>query len=337
MSLQPIQFAGAFAAYAALTPTQKASAFAGYDVATKAAIVNADMAPNGIMPAQVAKEFIVLAIKGQVILPDVLFVPMKANTARVPTTQMNARVLQPATVGSALAASLQAKPTFAGPEMATVESIGEVAIDDTALEDNIELEALRQTVMTASTERIGFDFEDASLNGDTTSSDVLWAQQDGWRKLCSAHTGSASGNTFDKSIAKQAWKSIPQQYRKRKLEYRMLTADDATIDYGDSYVNRIGDAGDNALRNGEDLTYSKIPIVGVPAYPNNLGADDDETEVLCVRLKNLVLGVQRDVRMEPFRDPRARQTVFIYTLRRASQVVNADESSLIDQVGIAAT
>lgn len=334
--LQPIQFAGAYERFQGLTPTQKSAAFAGYDVATKAAIVNADLSPNGIMVPDVAKRFIVLAIKGQAILPDVLFVPMKANTARVPTAQMNARVLQPATVGSALAASLQAKPTFAGPEMATVESIGEVAIDDTALEDNVELEALRQTVMDVSAERIGFDIEDASLNGDTASTDVLYAQADGWRKLCSSHTGSASSNTFDKSIAKQAWKSIPKQYRKRKSEYRLLTADDATIDYGDSYTNRVGDAADVALRKGETLTYNGIPIVGVPAYPNDLGSDNDETEVLCTRLQNLVFGVQREIRMEPFRDARARQTVFIYTMRRAVQVVNADEASLIEDVAISA-
>lgn len=334
--LQPIPFAGAYERYMGLTPTQKSAAFASYDISTKAAIVNADLSPNGIMPPEVAKQFIVLSIKGQAILPDVLFVPMKANTARVPTSQMNTRVLQPATVGAAMAASLQAKPTFSGPEMATVECIGEVAIDDTAIEDNIELAALRQTVMDSSTERIGFDMEDASLNGDTASSDILYAQQDGWRKLCSSHTGSASSNTLDKSIAKQAWKSIPQQYRKRKLEYRMLTADDATIDYGDSYQNRVGEAADVALRKGEDLTYMGIPLIGVPAYPNNLGSGTDETELLCVRLKNLVLGVQREVRMEPFRDPRARQTVFIYTLRRAAQVVNADEASLIEDVAIAA-
>lgn len=335
--LQPIPYASTYERFQSLTPTAKASAFVGYDAATKSAIVNADLAPNSIMVPDVAKRFIVLAIKGQVLIPDVLFVPMKANTSRVPTTQMNARVLQPAVVGSALAASLQAKPTFAGPEMATVECIGEVAIDDTAIEDNIELEALRQTVMEVSADRIGFDLEDGSLNGDTASSDVLYAQQDGWRKLCSSHTGSASSNTFDKAIAKQAWKSVPQQYRKRKSEYRLLTADDATIDYGDAYQNRIGDAADAALRKGEDLSYVGIPILGVPAYPNDLGGGSDETEVLCVRPKNLVLGIQREVRMEPFRDPRARQTVFIYTLRRAAQVVNADEASLIEDVAISAT
>jgi hypothetical protein len=258
------------------------------------------------------------------VLPDVLFVAMRANTARVPTAQMNARVLQPAVVGSALAASLQAKPTFAGPEMATVESIGEVAIDDTAFEDNIELDALRQTVLDMASERVGFDLEDAAFNGDDTSTDVLYAQQDGYRVKIATHTGSASSNTLDKARTKQAWKLIPQQYRKRKADFRFYTADDATIDFGDSYQNRIGDAADNALRRGEELTYMGIPVVGVPAYPNDLGSNNDETELMCVRPKNLVLGIQREVRMETLRDPRARQTVFIFTIRRAHQIVNAE-------------
>lgn len=329
---------GEYTRFMGLTPTQKASTWQGWDVSTKAAILNADMSPNGIMVPQVAATFIKLAIKTQVVLPDVMFVPMRANTARVPTLQMNARVLQPAVVGSALAASLQAKPTFAGPEMSTVESIGEIAIDDTALEDNIELEALRQSVMDAGSERIGFDLEDAAFNGDDTSTtDALYAQQDGYRVRITANTGSAGSNTLDKARTKQAWKLIRQEYRKRKGEFRFYTADDATIDFGDSYQNRIGDAADNALRKGEELTYMGIPVVGVPAYPNNLGSGTNETELMCVRPKNLVLGIQREVRMEALRDPRARQTVFIFTIRRATQIVNANEASLVTAVAISAT
>lgn len=335
MSQQIAPAIGLFESYKGMSPVQKSSAWASWDVATKAAILNADLSPNGIMVPQVAATFIKLAIKTQVVLPDVMFVAMRANTARVPTAQMNARVLQPATVGSALAASLQAKPTFAGPEMATVESIGEVAIDDTALEDNIEFEALRQTVIEMSSERVGFDLEDAGFNGDDSSlTDALYAQQDGYRVLISSHTGTASSATLDKSITKQAWKLVPQQYRKRKADYRFYTADDATIDFGDSYQNRIGDAADVALRKGEELTYVGIPVVGVPAYPNTLNTD--QTELMCVRPKNLVLGIQREVRMETLRDPRARQTVFIFTIRRAVQVVNADEASLVTDVAISA-
>lgn len=339
MNQTPLQPAlGEYQRFQGLTPTQKSAMWQNWDVSTKAAILNADLAPNGIMPAQVAAQFVKLAIKAQAVLPDVMFVAMRANTARVPTAQMNARVLQPAVVGSALAASLQAKPTFAGPEMATVESIGEVAIDDTAIEDNVEMEALRQTVLDIASERVGFDLEDAAFNGDDSSiTDPLYAQQDGYRVLIATHTGTASGNTLDKSRTKQAWKLIPQQYRKRKSEFRFYTADDATIDFGDSYQNRVGDAADVALRKGEELTYMGIPVVGVPAYPNNLGSSSDQTEVMCVRPKNLVLGIQREVRMEALRDPRARQTVFIFTLRRAHQIVNADEASLITDVAISAT
>ncbi len=329
---------GEYQKFMGLTPTQKAATWAGYDVATKAAILNADLSPNGIMPATVAATFIKLAIKTQQALPDVMFVAMRANTARVPTAQMNARVLQPAVVGSALAGSLQAKPTFAGPEMATVESIGEVAIDDTALEDNIEMEALRQMVLDISSERVGFDLEDAAFNGDDSqSTDALYAQQDGYRVRVSSHTGSADSNTLDKSRTKQAWKLIPQQYRKRKADFRFYTADDAVIDFGDSYQNRVGDAADIALRKGEELTYNGIPVVGVPAYPNTLGGSSNQTELMCVRPKNLVLGIQREVRMETLRDPRARQTVFIFTIRRAHQIVNVDEASLITDVAISAT
>jgi hypothetical protein len=334
--LQPAT--GEYEHFKGLTPVQKSALWETWDPSKKAAILNADLAPNGIMPATVAATFIKLSIKSQMALPDLLFVAMRANTARVPTAQMNARVLQPAVVGSALAASLQAKPTFAGPELTTVESIGEVAIDDTALEDNVELEALRQTVLDVASERVGFDLEDAAFNGDDSSvTDALYAQQDGYRVRITSHTGSASSNTLDKTRTKQAWKLIPQQYRKRKADYRFYTADDATIDFGDSYQNRIGDAADVALRKGEELTYMGIPVVGVPAYPNDLGGNNDETELMCTRPKNLVIGIQREVRMETLRDPRARQTVFIFTIRRAHQIVNNDEASLVTAVAISAT
>lgn len=322
--------------YSSLSPTQKSAAFAGLDPATKSAIVNADLTTAGVMVPQVAKAFTVLMIKEQAILPDAMFVSMRANTARVPTAQMNTRVLQPGTVGTALAASLQAKPTFAGPELTSVECVGEIAIDDTALEDNIELEALKQTVLSMGATRMGFDVEDASLNGDTSSvTDALYAQQDGWRKLCSSHTGSAGSATLDKALTKAGWKSIPQQYRKGKSEFRFLTADDASIDFADSYTNRVGDQNDSALRKGETLTWNGIQLVGVPAYPNDISGD--ETELLCTRMKNLVYGVQRDIRMEQLRAPRERQTVFIFTIRRAAQVVNADEASKLTAVAISAT
>src|SRR5262249_25618455 len=133
----------------------------------KGAILLSDIAPNGRLPEEVAEQFIVLAIKDQKLLKMIRVLPMKNPEKRIPKIQMNSRVLRAGQSSQALPQADYAKPAFTATTLASKLFKGTVAVPDEVYEDNIERQALRQTLQGMIAERVGADLEEVAINGDT--------------------------------------------------------------------------------------------------------------------------------------------------------------------------
>ena len=64
-------------------------------------------------------------------------------------------------------------------------------------------------------------------------------------------------------------------------------------------------------------------------------ATDDGTDVLLTNPQNLILGLQRDIRLEPDRLPRLRATDWVLTMRSVTEIVEATASVLIKNLKVA--
>lgn len=281
----------------------------------KGAIVLGDIAPNGVLPDEVAEKFIVLAIKDQKLLRMIRVLPMKNNVKRIPKIVMASRILRAGTSNQALPPADYAKPTFSRSTLTAKLFRGAVAIPDEVYEDNVERDKLKSTIQGMVAEKLGADMEEVSILGDTTSTDPFLAQIDGFIKQATSNTVTASG-PITRALLKAAFKKVPIQYRKDKTKVGYFTSTNAEIDYRDSLADRATNLGDTRLTDdGGPVRYSGIPLHDIPLFPYELGSGTNETVMLFTNPLNMVVGVQRDIRIEGKRSPETSSDEWHITLR----------------------
>ena len=96
---------------------------------------------------------------------------------------------------------------------------------------------------------------------------------------------------------------------------RFVTSFDSETDYRDSLADRATAVGDRFLLEGVPATYSGIPMVGVPVFPENLGGGNDETEMLLLDPKNVNVGFWRRIEWESDKDIVAGELIIVVSLR----------------------
>lgn len=286
------------------------------DTIQKAAFVVSDLTTAGKLVPEQAKEFVQIAILASVLLSMITVTPMNNPQKEINKMRFNSRILGPGTSGRAVAQNQRTKPDLSKVTLSSVLAKGEVRVDDEVFEDNIERQKLSSTIMTEIGEACGRDMEDLSINGDTTNTTIpLYGLLDGFVKQQTSFLVPSGSVKLQKSILRDLFKALPREFRRYKKNLAFITSSDAEVDYIDSISNRIGQLADTALIQGDDSPkWSGIPVHGIPLWPNTLGPGN-ETVVSLTDPKNMTVGVQRDIRLEQYRDVSAGQTVFVVTLR----------------------
>lgn len=132
-------------------------------------------------------------------------------------------------------------------------------------------------------------------------------------------------------------KNMPAKYRKKDLVF--INNDLVTEDYLFGLEQAgIGQGGlsDEIIKKGWSAVYHGVPIINASLYPTNLGADsatpdmygiiggDSYTDVILTPKNNLIVAMQKDVTIEPFRSPSDRATYLYYTIRIGFAVENVN-------------
>jgi hypothetical protein len=100
----------------------------------------------------------------------------------------------------------------------------------------------------------------------------------------------------------------------------LLTSANAAIDYVSSLAARATQLGDDAISEAAAGDWGKIAVVDIPLFPDEQGTAQDESPVVFTELKNLWLGVQRDVRIESDRDISAGVFRVVISLRMDAKI-----------------
>ncbi len=293
-------------------------------VVEKAAFVLGDLTTAGKLVPEQAKEFIQIAILASVLMSMITVTPMTNPQKELNKMRFNSRILGPGKSGAAVAQNQRTKPDLSKTTLTSVLAKGEVRVDDEVFEDNIERQKLASTVMTEIGEGCGRDMEDLSINGDVTNTTIpLYGLLDGFVKQTVSFGVNAGHIKLQKSILRDLFKSLPREFRRYKKNLAFFTSADAQVDYTDSISNRIGIVADRALTEGDDdPKWASIPVRGIPLWPLTLGSNGNETTVMLSDPKNMTVGVQRDIKLEQYRDVSAGQTVFVITLRMDAKLVH---------------
>jgi hypothetical protein len=299
----------------------------------KADLALSDLTSSGglLQPAQAAK-FMRIMIKASKVLGMATVVPMRSPKQLIEKIRFSGRVLQAGSESTALPSSLRAKPNLSKVELDAQLFKGEVRLDNETLEDSIERGELRQTVMQLMAEAVARDTEDVVINGDTASADSFYAQLDGLLKQATSHIVDTTLQTPNKTIFRDMLKSMPSEFLRDKKSLRFLTSVNAEIAYRDALADRIGVVGDKYLEEDATTTYSGIPMIDVPLFPETLGAGANTTDVLLTDPKNINVGIWRNIRVET--DKLVSEGVLIIVATLRFDVKFAEELAVVKAINM---
>ena len=136
----------------------------------------------------------------------------------------------------------------------------------------------------------------------------------------------------------QMIKNMPAKYKNAFGLQNMvfLNSDLVTMDYISALSARATALGDAVFTGKAAPQYGRVPIIDVPLMPTNLGADGlaidnygiigggSYTDVLLTFKNNLIIGVQKDIKMEPQRSAADECTYYFYTMKVALSIENVN-------------
>lgn len=302
-------------------------------VLEKADLALADLTSGGglLQPAQAAK-FMRILIKQSKMMGMATVVPMKAQKQLIEKIRFAGRVLRAGNEAQALASGDRVKPNLGKVELDAQLFKAEVRLDNEVLEDSIERQELRQTIMQILGDAIARDMEEVMIQGDTASADLFLAKFNGVLKQASSNVVDAGVVALNKQIFRDCLRAMPSEFLRNKADMRFLTSVDAEIDYRDALADRSTVLGDKFLEQEAAVAYSGVPVIDLQLMPENLGAGTNCTNMLLTDPKNINVGIWRQIRIETDKLVSEGVLVIVATLR--FDMKYAEETAVVKATNI---
>lgn len=317
----------------------------------KATFTTSDLKPpagGGYLSPGQARAFLREAIEQSVLLSEARYEDHEQPLFEVPRIAFNTRILRRGVEAQRLADADRVKPDTDLVTLQTVLLRGEVHLSDEVLEDNIERARLADTIMAMVAEAVSRDLEELAIKGDTdrtTSEDQYLATLDGVIKqlqvgLPTAQKIDATSIGTYEELFRTMVAAMPPRYRRNQGALRLYVP----VKHRDGYVaelrGRGTPLGDTATIRGlaTELAFDGIPVRGVPLMTGtdeiNAASVDYSKFAILIDPQNLIVGFQRRVRVERFRDPREGATSIVISLRVDFKVALPDAAVLAYNIAL---
>lgn len=298
----------------------------------KADMALSDLTTGGLLVPAQAQKFIRILIEEAKIMKLATVTPMKSHTQEINKIKFGTRVLRAGAENVALPEADRAKPTTSKVTLVAKLFKAQVNLTYEVLEDSIEQESLKQTIMQLMGEAIARDMDELLILGDVTSTDSYLAQFDGLLRQVTSNIVNAGSVPVTKSLLRDMLKAMPSPYLRNKGALRFMTSVDAEIDYRDSLSNRMTNTGDRALDGLTPVGYSGVPLLDIPMFPENLGALTNETNVVLTDPKNINVGVWREIQIETDKDIQAGKVIIVVSMRADMKLI--EETATVKAIGV---
>lgn len=298
----------------------------------KADMALSDLTSGGLLVAAQAQKFIRILIDEAKLMKLATVTPMKSHTQEINKIKFGSRILRAAQENTALAEVDRAKPTTSKVSLIAKPFKAQVNLTYEVLEDSIEQDTLKATIMQLMGEAIARDVDEILVRGDTASTDTFLAQFDGLLKSATSNIVNAGTTSLTKSILRDMIKTMPSPFLRDKSSLKYLTSVDAEIDYRDSLSNRQTNTGDKALDGAAPVGYSGIQVVDVPLFPENLGGATNETNVVLLDPKNMNVGIWRQIQIETDKDIEAGKVIIVVSMRMDMKLI--EETAVVKATGV---
>ncbi len=299
----------------------------------KADLALSDLTTGGgmLQPAQ-AQKFLRILINEAVILKQSTVVPMRSPKQLIEKIRFANRILRSGSEAVALPVADRALPNLGKVELDAQLFKAEVRLNNEVLEDSIERGQLRQTIMQLMAEAIARDVDEVIIQGDKTSPDPFLAKLDGILKQATSNIVDAQNQSTNKTVFRDMLKTMPRPFLRNKKELRFFTSVNSEIDYKDSLADRATIGGDKFIEQDVPATYSGVPVLHVPMFPENLGPGLNATDIILTDPKNINVGIWRNIRVEVDKIVWEGVLVIVATLR--FDVKYAEETAVVKTVNV---
>lgn len=305
------------------------------DIIRKAEMSLSALKSGGLMNPAQASAFIRMVQNTPTIFSESRVIQMENDSQKFEKIGFGQRILRAAEEGKALTDDQLTVPATSTVRLNTKEVIAEINITYDTLENNIEKDGLRQTIMQILAERAAVDIEELVVNGDTSSSDPYLAQLDGIRKQTVSHVIDGNGEELSRATFKKGLKAIPAKYLRLPQEFRFYTSQGMEIEWKDRVADRQTNLGDLAVQGGLSSAFG-VPVKGVSNLrPYSVGEGDSQYEasdIILTHPKNIILGFSRNIRIEVDKDIRSRKFIIVLTAKLDSKFEEEDASAKIVNV-----
>jgi hypothetical protein len=285
-----------------------------------------------MLPGQ-AKKFIRLMIKKAKAMGSMNVYGMTEQKTKLNKIRFGSRVLKPGTPGQALPSGDRVRPDLSETELDSQMFKCEVLIEEEVFEDNIERDALRNTIMQMLGEAISRDVEWVVINGDTTSSDATLAKLDGILKQATTHTVDAGSASIDKDWLVATRKALPHEYKEDPRTMRFWTSVNAEEDFSNHYADRSTGLGDKYLEEHPGPRQKLTPVMGIPEWPEDYGGADT-TAALFLNPKNVHVGIHSKIRLRVTEDVQAGNVIIVGKIRFDTKFENEDAVVKLYNIGL---
>lgn len=278
----------------------------------KADLALSDLATNGgLLNTEQANTFIRNVIDQPTIINELRTVAMSSPSREMPKIGIGSRMLKAARqdANRALTQAERTKPETGKITLNTSEVIAELRLPYETLEDNIERGNMEATLLALIAERAALDLEELILRGDTASADNYLALQNGVLKRLTSNIVNGAGLGITPDLFNNTVKALPQRFRRNKSSMRFYLPGDVEQDYRNDQAKRGTNLGDATL-----VGDAPLQLFGSRATPVALMPD---AQAIYTNPKNILFGIQRNIRIETDKDISAREVIIVLTARVA--------------------
>lgn len=231
-------------------------------------------------------------------------------------------------------------------ELDSKEVLAIVSIGDDTLEDNIEGDAFVQHLLGMISRAAANELEQMAIHGDTDVADAgILDRLNGWYKLAKAagaHVIEAMGDDdrywpgVNAKKATRLLKALPSKYRQDTRNLRVILPGDLYLDYNDELSTKGFSEAWQAITGIADVPVRSVQHVKAPLMKTDMeftyGGETyaDGAVVALTNLQNLIFGIHRQIKLEPYRQPRKRCTDYVLSMRCAANIENGDGIAIYD-------
>jgi HK97 family phage major capsid protein len=277
------------------------------------------------------------------LIGDIRNVQMNSDTMNINKIGLGSMIVRAAPTGSApyivdgvgetygndrnLASGDRFSPSFEQVQLTVKEYLAEIHLTDDVMENNLEKENITNVILDLASTRIANDMEVLLIESDSTNGALSAAHQlqNGVLKRVTTNVVDAANAGISLDVFADLQTAVPTKYMNNLTSMKYYLHNHKELAWRQALAARGTDLGDANITGTRPVPALGVNLQRVAQMP--------QSNILFTDPKNIIMGWQRDMRLETERYPRSRITAFIFTFKVGIQLEEEAATAKVVNLG----